>query len=161
VAFDYFFGANWAAFRGDLVAAGMFAKDLGITASQQSPLGEENEIQERLIRAGARPVYLPGALIQHHVPRECYTQGWVWRRRYRLGVTDWARKESSEQQHCRKLFGVPTWLLRAVLARRIRAFVTMILGRASRTDIAMRDAYLSGLLHGAWVAHRRPAGRER
>ncbi len=159
--FDYFFGANWAAFRSDLIAAGLFAKGLGITASQFSPLGEENEIQERLTRAGARPVYLPGAPVRHHVPRECYTREWVWRRRYRLGVTDWARKECAEQQHCPKLFGVPAWLLRTVVTRRVAASVAKLLGRARQTDIEMRDAYLSGLLHGAWVANRRPAGSRR
>jgi len=157
-AFDYFFGANWAAFRVDLAAAGLFASDLGITASRLSPLGEENEIQERMVRAGVKPVYLPGALIRHHVPRECYTTSWVRRRRFRLGVTDWARKESAEQQHCRKLFGVPAWLLRAVFMRRMKAFAAAVLGRARQTDIVMRDAYLSGMLHGAWVERRRQAG---
>jgi glycosyltransferase involved in cell wall biosynthesis len=156
-AFEYFFGANWAAFRSDLIGVGLFAEDLGITASHLSPLGEENEIQERLIQAGAKPVYVPGALIQHHVPSECYTTSWVWRRRFRLGVTDWTRKESAEQRHCRKVFGVPAWLLRTVAQRKIAAFLSASLGRARQTDIAMRDAYLSGLLHGAWTARGQTA----
>ncbi|HEY4077864.1 MAG TPA: glycosyltransferase [Rhizomicrobium sp.] len=156
--FEYFFGANWSAFRGDLTRAGLFAENLGITASHLSPLGEENEIQERLIQANVKPVYLPGALIQHHVPRECYTTGWVWRRRFRLGVTDWTRKESAEQQNCRKLFGVPAWLLRTVAQRKVMALLSMVTGRARQTDTAMRDAYLSGLLHGAWTTRGQAIG---
>ena len=155
--FEYFFGANWAAFRHDLIKAGLFAENLGITASRNSPLGEENEIQERLIQLDVKPVYLPDALIRHHVPKECYTTSWVWQRRFRLGVTDWTRKESAEQRDCRKMFGVPAWLLRTVAQRRVMAFLSKVLGRARQTDVAMRDAYLSGLLHGAWIARRQVA----
>jgi len=149
--FEYFFGANWAVFRQDLAKSGLFAEALGITASRYSPLGEETEIQARLIEAGIRPVYVPGAMVRHHVPRECYTARWVRRRRFRLGVTDWARTEKAEQAHCRTIFGVPAWLVRAAAEQKLRAALSWAVRSNRRTDISMRGAYLSGLLYGAWT----------
>jgi GT2 family glycosyltransferase len=153
--FAYFFGANWAVFRGDLAKAGLFREELGITASPYSPLGEENEIQERLLAASVKPVYLPDAVIRHPVPRECYTTGWTWRRRFRLGVTDWTRRQSIEQAHCRRLLGVPAWLLRAAAEQKIKAALSDVCGMPGRIDTRMRDAYLSGLLYGAWTTRKR------
>jgi GT2 family glycosyltransferase len=152
--FDYFFGANWAAFRSDLTRAGLFSEDLGITASSRSAMGEENDIQERLIRAGARPVYLPDATVRHHVPPECYTAKWVWRRRFRLGVTEWKRTAHAEYAHCRRIFGVPAWLLRAVLQQKIKAMLSSLFDWGGKTDIQMKDAHLRGLLYGAWTARK-------
>jgi glycosyltransferase involved in cell wall biosynthesis len=157
--FQYFFGANWAVFRSDLNAVGAFSEELGITASPRSAMGEENDIQERLVQAGIIPVYLPGALVRHHVPPECYTPAWVWRRRFRLGVTDWKRTECVEQAHCRKLLGVPAWLLRAALQQKAKAVLSTILRWRGKTDIRMQEAYLRGLLHGAWTT--RGAARAR
>jgi GT2 family glycosyltransferase len=158
--FGYFFGANWAAFRSDLNAVGPFSEELGITASPRSAMGEENDIQERLVQAGVKPVYLPGAMVHHHVPAECYTPAWVWRRRFRLGVTDWKRTECVEQAHCRKLLGVPAWLLRAALQQKSKAVLSAMLCRRGTTDIRMQEAYLRGLLHGAWTTRRQQdAGR--
>jgi glycosyltransferase involved in cell wall biosynthesis len=158
--FRYFFGANWAVFRSDLDTVGDFSEELGITASPRSAMGEENDIQERLVQAGVNPVYLPGAMVRHHVPPECYTPAWVWRRRFRLGVTDWKRTECLEQAHCRKLLGVPAWLLRAALQQKGKAVLSAILRWPGKTDIRMREAYLRGLLHGAWTTRRRRyAGR--
>ena len=149
--FGYFFGANWAVFRSDLRKVGLFSEELGITASPRSPMGEENDIQLRLLQADVKPVYLPGALVLHHVPHECYTLEWVWRRRFRLGVTDWKRKERAEQAHCRKLLGIPTWLARAVMQHMVNAAASSILGWTRKTEIRMQQAYLQGLLYGAWT----------
>ncbi|HEY4076669.1 MAG TPA: glycosyltransferase [Rhizomicrobium sp.] len=152
VDFEYFFGANWAVFRQDLAQAGLFAEELGITASRYSPLGEETEIQARLVETGVRPVYLPGAPVCHHVPRECYTARWVWRRRFRLGVTDWTRTERAQQARCRTVLGVPAWLVRATAQQKLRVALSWATSANRQTDLRMRDAYLSGLLYGAWTA---------
>jgi len=149
--FEYFFGANWAVFRSDLERVGLFSEELGITASPRSPMGEENEIQMRLLQAAVKPVYLPGAKVRHHVPRECYTTRWAWRRRFRLGVTDWKRTEREQQAHCRKLLGIPAWLLRAVIQQQVNVTLSGLFGWARKTELRMRHAYLCGLLHGAWT----------
>lgn len=149
--FEYFFGANWAVFRSDLQKVGLFSEELGINASPRSPMGEENDIQLRLLQADVKPVYLPDALVLHHVPHECYTMKWVSRRRFRLGVTDWKRKEKTEQAHCRKLLGVPAWLVRAVMQHMVKALASRILGWTRKTEIRMQQAYLQGLLYGAWI----------
>ena len=40
-------------------------------------LNAERAAEEKLIAGGAKAIYLPGAVIHHFVPRECYTTGWV------------------------------------------------------------------------------------
>lgn len=149
--FQYFFGANWAVFRRDLTKAGLFAEELGITASRYSPLGEETEIQARLVETDVKPVYLPAATVCHHVPRECYTARWIRTRRFRLGITDWTRTERAQQAHCRSFLGVPIWLVRAAAQQKFRVALSWAIGASRQTDIRMRDAYLSGLLYGAWT----------
>ncbi len=74
-----FLGANWAAFRSDLLAAGGFLTGLGPSATYRT-VGEEVEMQQRLTDAGCRGVYVPEAGVQHFVRREQCTLGWLKRR---------------------------------------------------------------------------------
>jgi len=154
--FEFFFGANWAVFEADLEKTGLFSEDLGVTSEKISPVGEEGELQQRLIADGAKAVYLPGAVIHHFVPRECYTVGWVWHRNFRLGVTDWIMTYSPMKMR-RKIFGVPAWILKSALKQKASVLVSHLLGvpPMRRAQIQMRDAYLSGLVHGARAEHSR------
>lgn len=149
-SFDFFFGANWAAFRSDLAAAGRFSERLGVTASQYSPVGEETELQQRLVALGGKPVYLPDATILHPVPREHYTARWLAERRFRLGVAEWTVSHSGTPH--RRLAGLPLWVLRRLAGRWLAAFLAAIRGGPIdvRTENRMEAAHLAGLLWGAW-----------
>ncbi len=153
--FQYFFGANWAVFRSDLSRAGLFLSDLGITASRFSPVGEETEIQKRLVEAGVRPVYVPRAHVRHPVPRECYTEAWVWRRRFRIAVAEWKLAEGQAHHHARRAFGVPLWLVRALVEQKTRVLAARLTGRpaADRMALIIEEARLAGLIHGARLEH--------
>lgn len=154
--FEFFFGANWASFRSDLVRAGLFADELGITGEKNSPVGEETELQQRMVAAGMKAIYLPGAVIHHFVPRECYTVRWVWHRNFRLGVTDWITTYSAMKAR-RKIFGVPAWILRSAIEQKVwllRSYLQLF-SLARRTEIQIRYAYLAGMIHGARAEHMR------
>lgn len=147
--FDFFFGANWAAFRTDLLAADLFARDLGIGASRYSSVGEEEELQKRLVAKGLTPVFLAHADIGHPVPAECYTEAWLRRRRFRLGVMDWVMNHSPARGHT--LFGAPVWSLRRLIAEQM-AVLTAVVRRApaaQRVEHAMEAAHHSGMIYRA------------
>jgi GT2 family glycosyltransferase len=154
--FEFFFGANWAVFRSDLLASGLFAEDLGVTAEKYSPVGEETELQHRLISVNVKAVYLPDAVIYHFVPRECYTLDWVRRRNFRLGVTDWIVTHSSEKRR-REILGIPAWIIKAVVKQKTKVWISYLLNLSieQRTLSKIRDAYLTGILHGAWTERGR------
>lgn len=78
---DEFLGANWAAFRRDLLDAGGFVRGLGPNAEFRT-VGQEVEMQERLLERGAQGIYLPGAVVRHHVPEHQCTLRWARKRRY-------------------------------------------------------------------------------
>lgn len=154
--FEFFFGANWAVFKADLEKTGLFSEELGVTSEKISPVGEEGELQQRLIAGGAKAIYLPGAVIHHFVPRECYTVGWVWHRNFRLGVTDWIMTYGPMKAR-RRIFGIPAWILKSAAKQKAKVLASHLFGfsAATKAQIQMRDAYLSGVVHGARVAHDR------
>ncbi len=73
---ETFLGANWGAFLADILAVGGFDADYG-PGSQSSMRGQESVMQNRMYRAGIRPIYLPNACIWHYVPAERCTPDWV------------------------------------------------------------------------------------
>ncbi len=152
--FDSFFGANWGVFRSDLEEVGTFAEGLGVTAGKHSPLGEETDLQMRLVKAAKKAIYLPTAVIHHHVPRECYTMAWAAHRQFRTGVTDW--RLTHRRKQVRKLFGVPSWIIRAAAEQKWRSVISALTSAPikERTEATMRAAYLNGLLYGAWTERR-------
>ena len=153
--FEFFFGANWAAFQPDLMAVGLFAENLGVTGEKYSPVGEETELQHRLIKTGAKAIYLPGAFVHHLVQRECYTMAWVWRRSFRLGLTDWIVSHRAVPKR-RHFLGVPLWIIRKAMEQRIKALVSHLSSMPieRKTAIRIRNAYLAGMLRGAWIERK-------
>lgn len=82
----YFIGSNWAAFRADIQRAGGFDERIG-PGSPSGAIGDEMELQQRLLDAGSRGVYLPAASIRHHVPADRCDFQWVVKRRRIEGRT--------------------------------------------------------------------------
>ncbi len=82
---DHFLGFNWAARKTDLIDAGGFNPDFG-PGSKTGATGQESDMQRRLKRIGARPLYLPDAVVSHSVPAERCSADWLLSRSYRQGV---------------------------------------------------------------------------
>lgn len=64
--FTYFMGACWACFARDLRAAGNFNAEFGPGASSGAR-GQETDAQHRLRERGGIPVFVRGAVVDHHV----------------------------------------------------------------------------------------------
>lgn len=124
-----FLGANWAAFREDLLRVGGFTTHLGPTERYRA-LGEEAEIQERLLRAGCRGVYLPGARVWHYVPAERCTLAWARKRRYQSFLTRTLRDDSPAEGPT--IGGVPRWLWRECVENALGVLWRRLSGRSER-----------------------------
>jgi GT2 family glycosyltransferase len=149
--FDYFFGANWAAFHSDVVGAGLFATDRGPSAQKYSATGNEVDLQRRLIERAAHAIYLPSVVVYHFVPRECYTLKWIRRRTFRGGLQTW-KVSGAETPQGRHLGGMPLWMLRTWVQKKMRLWMARFvkLPPAERTRIEVEAAYLAGQLYGYW-----------
>lgn len=83
---EYFFGANCAFRRRELVAVGGFAEHLGRTGSDLMG-DEETEVQRRL-RPRGRFRHAGGAPVQHHIRAERCSMQWFLKRYAWQGVSD-------------------------------------------------------------------------
>lgn len=124
----YFIGSNWAADRDDVIAVGGFAEHLG-PGNASGALGDEMELQQRLLTAGNRGVYLPAAPVWHHVTDDVWSVEWVCKRKYRTGVTESLLGLNQEGQgpliggaRLGHWWGCTIYGLRALLARAFRLY---------------------------------------
>lgn len=80
-----FLGCNWAAFTSDLLFFGGFDPSVG-PGSKYGAVGQESNMQARLLLAGCRPVFVETALVSHYVSGDSVMLTWLLRRRYREGI---------------------------------------------------------------------------
>ncbi len=105
------FGANMAVRRTMIEQHGGFRADLGPQGTAAG-LGEDTEFGERLIRAGARCVYLPAAIVDHLVEARHCTKRYVQQWYFHFGRSAIQKKGRPAG---RLVFGVPPYLLRDAL----------------------------------------------
>ena len=122
-----FLGANWAAFRKTLQAAGGFNVHLGPALSQG--VGEDTQMQVSLQSTGVKPKYVEQAVVWHYVPQECCSPDWSLRRVYRNALSFGIRMEDDSPQ----LLGVPRWMLREYLRRTFTACWRVLSRQASES----------------------------
>ena len=119
-----FLGANYAAFAQTIIEVGSFRADLG-TGSHGNPVGEEWDIQQRLLAAGCRGVYVPDAEVWHYVPRQRCDTRWLLDRQYRIFLTNGMNE--TKPLHGATWRGLPRWMWRRLLALRVRAWLAMLI----------------------------------
>jgi glycosyltransferase involved in cell wall biosynthesis len=81
-----FLGFNWAAFKEDLDRMGGFNTLLGPGSPIGTSVGDESELQQRMVKEEIRPIAVSRAIVTHHVPAEHTTLRWLLRRKYHVGV---------------------------------------------------------------------------
>ena len=81
-----FLGFNWAAFAPDTRRVGGFPEHIGPGTPRGQTIGEESEVQRRLLAAGLKGLYLPEAMVWHHVPKDRCTTAWVKKRCHTSGL---------------------------------------------------------------------------
>ena len=106
----FFLGANWAAWAADLLKCGGFDEHLG---PGRTGVGDEEDVQRKLIATGLNPVYLENAMVYHWVPRDRCSPRWVLRRAFNMGRLEGSRIDFS----CPLLFGRPRWMFREAAVR--------------------------------------------
>jgi len=81
----FFLGFNWAAYVDDLTRVGGFNDQFGPGAVTGS-VGQEGEMQRRLVAGGVTARFVAEALVHHWVPRDRCSADWALDRAYRDGI---------------------------------------------------------------------------
>lgn len=147
----HFIGSNWAAFRADMLAVGGFSEHIG-PGSPLGAIGDEMELQQRLLDAGGRGVYLPSARAWHHVPRSDSDFDWARRRQQitgrTYGVLGWRPEEGPIPE------GLAGLLRLGVLSLKVAVARTIGWSEERRAYLEMTRARTSGYLKGRRLARR-------
>lgn len=97
IADAVFLGSNWAAEAADILEAGGFDPTRGPGTPS---MGQESDMMHRLVNRGWTGIYVPEALVRHHVPWERCSPEWTIARATRLGAS---------LAHCCRLTGQSIW----------------------------------------------------
>jgi glycosyltransferase involved in cell wall biosynthesis len=111
---EYFIGPNWACPRCLLNKVGAFDESRGLDAScRRVRVGEETNLMRRLQAAGASALYLPEAMLDHHVPPEKSTLTHVAQRAEATAYD--AQMNVSSEAPVPAVLGYPRWRVRNLL----------------------------------------------
>jgi len=108
---DKYLGFNWAAFREDLMRVGGFNTELGPGADSGTNLGDESELQDRLMESGYKSVDVLPSVVYHYVPDENTRLSWLVNRKYEVGIM---MAIQSKSESVPELGGIPKWIWRVV-----------------------------------------------
>ena len=145
-----FLGFNWAAFSRDVKAAGRFDTNRG-PGSPTGSVGQEKEMQQRLLTRGVKAIYVPEALVWHYVPQERCSIEWTLARAYRNGIQAGIEQVSLDP-NLPYLLGYPRWALREWIGKACNALTASV----SRHPVARFEAlyeyrYFTGVVRGLRV----------
>jgi GT2 family glycosyltransferase len=150
--FKGFLGFNWAAYVRDLRDRGGFNERVG---PGLVAVGQETEMQERLIRAGVRPKMVRDAMVWHYVPVARCSESWTLERSGRRGRSS-GRKEREKLEQASRGASSYGRLLRATSVRLFFAgrfwLQSRLPGRgpAARFEARYRYERYHGWVRGLW-----------
>jgi hypothetical protein len=144
-----FLGFNWAASVHDLRRVGGFDIHRG-PGAVTGAVGQETQMQVKLLQAGGVGQYVPNARVWHFVPAERCSPSWALQRTYREGVT--SGMEMADDS--RALFGVPRWIWLELSKRWVRASWQRLLFGNAHSFVSWRDYWnLRGVARGMRIQH--------
>ncbi|MCS4185027.1 glycosyltransferase [Salinibacter ruber] len=91
-----FLGFNWAVYKEDLDRMGGFNPLLGPGSPIGTSVGDESELQQRMMEEGIEPVAVPQAVVTHDVPEGHTTFRWLLKRKYRVGLFEGLTEKKGE-----------------------------------------------------------------
>jgi len=141
-----FLGANWSAFASQLKAAGGFDEAIGV-GSVTNSVGEEDDIQARLIERGLEQVYVPDAKVWHYVPEEHCTPQWTLARHRREGINQ-GRQYYAAHPEASIFAGYPAWMLRYWLKLKLKSVLYSYRSLQHRFDTEYDLAWHRGFMAG-------------
>ena len=144
----FFMGCNWAAFARDIRAAGGFNSLFG-PGSQVGAVGQETDMQRRLLASGPRPYLVRGAVVWHWVPASRCTPEWALDRAFQHGKSMGLNISSS-----RRLFGLPETIVRLIIRQSLREVAAACSFSKTRRFMALRwRRFTAGAISG-WSVSR-------
>jgi glycosyltransferase involved in cell wall biosynthesis len=158
-------GVNMAVRRELIERIGGFRPDLGRCG--KSLLGQEQaEFFYRSRASGARGAYIPDMVVEHHVPagrltHRYFRRWWFWKgiSHARLHRIHNQTELGLELATVRRVFGVPTFVLRSMLANGIGAMSAVLRGRwRAAASQEMMIWYGIGYVREQMLAAVRPFG---
>ncbi|WP_251965222.1 glycosyltransferase [Salinibacter ruber] len=138
-----FLGFNWAAYRTDLLEVGGFNVNYGPGAPTKS-VGQESQMQKRLMDSGLRKVYVPNASVKHNVSATDHDLWWLLKRKYREGI----EVGLGEPKGSLTLGGVPGWIYRCEDALLKSAYHFAKGERRDGIEALLRIAKHTGIIKG-------------
>ena len=150
IAKPTFLGFNWAAFAGDLRRVGGFDERLG--PGSAAGLGDESDIQRRLVASGLRAKYVPEALVHHWVPRNRCSPDWVLERARRYGIGSGLLTD--ERAMGFTVAGYPLALVKRTVKSWLRLQLRRSADRRERFEAELKYHRLRGVLRGALLKHQ-------
>lgn len=151
-----FLGANHAVPRALLKLSDAYDDVCAFGAG--GTLGEETRLQQRLLANGYRGLYVPDAIVWHHVPANHCSPQWALERSYRVGLTEGiigARQQGTD----RRQGGVPIWVWRAYVGARLHELVGRLAGEEQ--DLQFGYTMQRRRLEGAMAGYRERGQTER
>ena len=149
-------GGNALARLSTLRELGGFAPDLGPSCTRRLLSGEDEDLYWRLLRAGAKGLYLPDLVVRHHIHpdrlRKRYYRSWFFWNGTAKGLL--ARRHREPVPH---LLGAPRYLYRRAVRGAIEIARSVLRGDVTRTlDHESPLWLLAGFFHGRYL-HRTTA----
>jgi GT2 family glycosyltransferase len=149
----FFLGFNWAAFASDLRLVGGFDERLG--PGTDVGIGDESDLQRRLVASGLTAVCVRQALVHHWVPRVRCSPEWALQRAYRSGIRNgWLKQEDTGPA----IAGYPLRLVKRVAGQWLRRHLVQP-GRGPGERFAAQAQYhrQRGVLRGVMLRRRERA----
>ena len=146
----FFLGFNWAVFADDLRRVGGFSEHFG--PGSDSGMGDESDLQRRLMTAGVMAVCVAEALVYHWVPRNRCSPAWALERAYRGGIRTGLLKEDELGPI---IAGYPLF----VVKRTVKSWLRSQIRRLNRERVDRFAAQFNyqrekGVLRGVMLRHR-------
>lgn len=138
----FFLGFNWAAFSQDLKALGGFDPELG--PGTVAGIGDEGNMQQRLMKSGVKQVYTPDAMVWHYVPRERCSPCWILGRKFRNGVAAGMHRAGDENA----LKAIPRIVAGCAYSGLLFLWYAVLADEINRFDALYRFRYCRGFLLG-------------
>lgn len=149
ILYPGFLGGNLCIPRQAITAAGNY-EGPGAVGSNDGGVGEENRLQERLLKMGFAAIWLPDASGYHWIPEDKCDIQFSIQRSYRHGLTDAITDNTAYPL----LLGAPRWIYRRLATEYLSLLKSQITRRdiksitENRIKLSRTTGMIAGYKHG-------------
>jgi glycosyltransferase involved in cell wall biosynthesis len=136
-------GGNVVIRRAMLARVGLYNTSIGRTGKRLM-IGEDDDMYERLLRAGARGMYFPDLVVYHWIPATRLSKNYIRKWTFWAGVSESIREQAS-QSNVPRILGVPRYRL----GRLIRAPLNVLLEPATIFKQELTFWWIAGFVYGS------------